>query len=77
MDNEKVYKWRNINFPFPMSFPARILLYVVLDLTIINLLVFYWLAGIPLNLVIPVDIIEIVALTVSMAFWVSPYKLKW
>lgn len=60
-----------------MSFPTRMLLYVVFDLTLINLIVFYWIEHLPLGLVFAVDIVEIVALTVAMAFWVSPYKLKW
>jgi hypothetical protein len=68
---------RDPNFPFPMSFPTRILLYIAIDLTIINLIVFYWLENLSLSLVILVIIIEIVVLAVSMAFLVSPYKLKW
>lgn len=69
--------WRNPDFPFPMSFPTRILLYIAIDLAIINLIVFYWLEHLPLSLVLPVIIIEIIVLAISMAFWVSPYKLKW
>jgi hypothetical protein len=68
---------RDPNFPFPMSFPTRILLYIALDLTIINLIVFYWHENLSLSLVVPVIIIEILVLAISMAFWVSPYKLKW
>jgi hypothetical protein len=70
-------RWRNPNFPFPMSFPTRILLYIAIDLAVINLIVFYWHENLPLSLVLPVIIIEIAVLAVSMAFWVSPYKLKW
>ena len=70
-------RWRNPNFPFPMSFPKRILLYIVLDLSIINLLVFYWHENLPLSLVLPTIIIEIVSLAVAMAFWVPVYNLKW
>ena len=68
---------RDPNFPFPMSFPTRILLYIAIDLAIINLIVFYWIEKLSLSLVVPVIIIEIVVLAVSMVFWVSPYKLKW
>jgi hypothetical protein len=71
------HRWRNTNFPFPMSFPTRILLYIAGDLTIINLIVFYWLENLSLSLVVPVIILEIIVLAVSIAFWVSPYKLKW
>ncbi len=60
-----------------MSFPTRILSYIVIDLAIINLIVFYWLKNLSLGLVLPVIFIEIVVLAISMAFWVSPYKLKW
>ncbi len=67
-------KLRNTNL---MSFPARILMYVIADLLLINLLVFYWHEHLPLSLVLSVSIIEIVALAVAMAFWVGPYKLKW
>ena len=69
--------WRNPNFPFPMSFPMRIFSYIVVDLTLINLLVLYLIGNVPLGLVLLVDVLEIVVLTLSMAFWVSPYKLKW
>ncbi len=53
------------------------LTYVVLDLTVINLIVFWWLKKLPLGLVLPVIIVEIAALAVAMAFWASPYKLRW
>ena len=68
---------RNPDFPFPMSFPTRILQYIAIDLTIINLIVFYWHENLPLYLVLAVSAVEIVVLAVSMAFWVTPYKLKW
>jgi hypothetical protein len=68
---------RNINSPFPMSFPTRMLLYVVIDLTLINLIVFYWVKHLSLSLVLPTIVVEIVAIAVAFAFWVSPYKLKW
>ena len=74
-DEHKI--WRNPNWPVPMSFPTRILLYGTIELAIINLIVFYWHEHLPLSLVLPVIIIEIVVLAISMAFWVSPYKLKW
>ncbi len=77
MGNEQKYVLRNPNFPFPMSFPTRMLLYIAIDLTIINLIIFYWLQKLSLSLVFPVIIIEIVVLAVSMEFWLSPYKLKW
>jgi hypothetical protein len=70
-------RWRDPNFPFPISFPTRILLYGTIELAIINLIVLYWHENLPLSLVLPVIIIEIVVLAVSMAFWVSPYRLKW
>ncbi len=68
---------RNPDSPFPMSFPTRILLYAVIELTVINLIVFYWHEKLPLSLVIPVIIIEILAIGAAIAFWVTPYKLKW
>jgi hypothetical protein len=36
-----------------------------------------WLEGIPFSLVLSADILEILVLAISMAFWVSPYKLTW
>jgi hypothetical protein len=75
--DKKASSWRDINFPFPMSFPARILLYAVADLAVINLVVFYWVEKLPLSLVLPVILIEIAAIAAAIAFWVSPYKLKW
>jgi hypothetical protein len=68
---------RDPDSPFPMSFPTRILLYAVIELTVINLIVFYWHEKLPLSLVIPVIILEIVVIAIAMAFWVSPYKLTW
>ena len=53
------------------------LLYVVIDLTLINLIVFYWVKHLSLSLVLPTIVVEIVAIAVAFAFWVSPYKLKW
>ena len=61
----------------PMSFPKRMLMYIIADLTLINLLIFYWVAKVPLKFVLSVIIIEIVALTVAIAFWAPKYKLKW
>ena len=75
MENE--HRWRNINFPFPMSFPTRMLLQVAADLIIINLIVFYWIEMLSLRLVLSVILVEIAAITIAFAFWVSPYKLKW
>jgi hypothetical protein len=69
--------WKNTNFPFYMSFPARILLYIVVDLIVINLIVFYWHENLPLSLVLPVIIIEILALAVAMVYWVPAYNLEW
>lgn len=68
---------RDTNFPFPMGFPTRMLMYVVLDLLIINLLVFYFVEKMPLRLVLPIAVLEIVTIAVAFAFWVSPYKLRW
>jgi len=68
---------RDINFPFPMGFPTRILLYVMVDLFIINLIVFYLVKGLALTLVLPVAILEVVTIAIAFAFWISPYKLKW
>jgi hypothetical protein len=76
-ESRKGYGWRNPDLPFPMSFPTRMLLYMVIDLALINLIVLYWIKKLPLTLVLPIIIIEIVVLAVSMAFWVSPYRLKW
>lgn len=69
--------WRNTDFPFPMGFPTRMLLYIAIDLVLINLIAFYLHGNLPLSFVLPVSVVEIVALAISMAFWVSPYKLKW
>ncbi len=70
-------RWRNPNFPFPMSFPTRILLYIVVDLIMINLVVLYLHQNLPLSLVILIILIEIVSLAIAMVFWVPVYKLKW
>ena len=68
---------RNPDCPFPMSFPTRILLYAVIELTVINLIVFYWHEKLSLIPVIQVIILEILVIAIAMAFWVTPYNLKW
>jgi NADH:ubiquinone oxidoreductase subunit 3 (subunit A) len=68
--------WRNPNWPFKQSYPLRILIYVVLDLAIVNVLVFCVAYKLPLTMVVPVIVIEIVALAAALWFWAPAYKLK-
>ncbi|MDE1854877.1 MAG: hypothetical protein KGH57_00960 [Candidatus Micrarchaeota archaeon] len=69
--------WRNPDWPFQMSFLVRMFTYIVLDLLIINLIVFYLAEKLPFWIVVAASAVEIAALTLAMAFWASPYRLKW
>jgi len=61
----------------PMTFPKRMITYVLLDLLLINLITYYFVYGVALGFVISVTIIEIIALAIAFAFWVPRYKLRW
>jgi len=61
----------------PMTFPKRMMTYVLLDLLLINLITYYFVYGVALGFVISVTIIEIIALAIAFAFWVPRYKLRW
>lgn len=76
MANEHKY-WRNPNWPAKMGFPARILIYVIADLLIANLAIFYIHEHMALGLVLAASILEIIVIAIAMAFWAGPYKLKW
>ena len=60
--------WRDPDFPVLMSFPTRMLMYIVWDLTLLNLVVYYWSEKLSLILIISVIILEIFVLAISMAF---------
>ncbi len=60
-----------------MTFPSRMLLYIILDLAIINFVAYYIAGRVSLGFVLSVTAIEIIALTIALAFWVPKYKLKW
>ncbi len=62
---------------FPMTFPKRMMVYVLIDLLLINLITYYLVYHVPLEFVISVTAIEIIALAVAFAFWVPRYQLKW
>jgi hypothetical protein len=70
-------RWRNPNSPFKMSFPARMMLYIIIMIVLANLIAFYLHGKLPLSLVLSASILEIVGIAIFFAFWVSPYKLKW
>ncbi len=61
----------------PMSFPKRMMIYVIVDLLLINLITYYLAYRVSLEFVIAVSIIEIIALGVAFAFWVPRYDLRW
>jgi hypothetical protein len=60
-----------------MTFPKRIMVYVLIDLLLINLITYYFVYHVSLAFVISVSAIEITALTAALAFWVPRYQLKW
>ena len=61
----------------PMTFPRRMMTYVLLDLLIINLITYYLMYQVQLEFVLSVTAVEIIALAVAFAFWVPRYKLRW
>ena len=66
----------------PISFTKRMLLYVVVDLLLINLIVFYWHEKLSLSIVLMVSLIEMIALAAAFAFWIPRYQragaqVKW
>jgi len=66
-----------ISTHFPMTFPKRMMVYVLIDLLLINLITYYLVYNVSLVFVISVSAVEIIALAVAFAFWVPRYQLKW
>jgi hypothetical protein len=62
---------------FPMTFPKRMMVYVLIDVLLINLITYYLVCKVSLEFVISVSIVEIIALAIAFAFWVPRYQLKW
>ncbi len=60
-----------------LSFPARIMIYVVAVLLIINLLVFYAAMHVQLAVVLATWLIEVLALGAAVAFWAKLHRMKW
>lgn len=74
--------WWNPDFPFPMSFPKRMLLATAIILIIVNLVAFYvhgtlLRQQLPLSFVLLVSLLEIAVIAIQFAVWVKPYGLKW
>ncbi len=71
-----------IGIIIPITFTKRMLLYIVLDLFLINLVVFYVHEKLSLPLVIMVSLIEMIALAAAFVFWIPRYEragaqVKW
>jgi hypothetical protein len=62
---------------FPMTFPKRMMMYVLIDLLLINLITYYLVYNVSLVFMISVSAVEIIVLAVAFAFWVPRYQLKW
>jgi hypothetical protein len=60
-----------------MTFPKRMMVYVLIDLLLINLITYYLVYKVSLEFVISVSAVEIIALAIAFAFWVPRYQLKW
>jgi hypothetical protein len=63
--------------PVITTFSRRILAYVIIDVLVINLIVFWWHQHLTLRVVLAATLLEIVAVVVAMAYWVPKYGLKW
>ncbi len=71
------YSKNEIGTHFPMTFPKRMMVYVLIDLLLINLITYYFMYNVSLVFVISVSAVEIIALAVAFAFWVPRYHLQW
>ncbi len=58
----------------PMTFTKRMLLYIVVDLLLINLVVFYWHEKMSLAIVLMISFIEMISLAAAFAFWIPRYE---
>ncbi len=58
----------------PTTFAKRMMVYIVIDLLLINLIVFYWHEKMALPLVLGVILIEVIALAAAFAFWIPQYQ---
>ena len=59
----------------PMTFPKKMMVYVLIDLLLINLITYYFAYHVSLGFVLSLSAIEIIALGVAFAFWVPRYNL--
>ncbi len=57
----------------PITFPKRMFVQVSKVLFVLNIIVFYMHEKISLNIVLAVCIVEIVAITIFLAYWIPRY----
>ncbi len=62
---------------FALTYPARVLMYVVTDLLIVNFIIFYWAAHLPLLAVIFAYLLEVLTIGAGIALWGHWHKLGW
>ena len=60
-----------------LSFPARILMYVIIDLLLMNVIVFSLVLLESLSVALSVWAIEVLAIGAGMVLWVHRHRLKW
>jgi hypothetical protein len=60
-----------------MTFPKRMMVYVLIDLLLINLITYYFVYNVSLVFMISVSAVEIIAVAAAFAFWVPRYHLQW
>jgi len=66
----------------PLTFTKRMLLYIIVDLLLINLIVFYWHEKLSLPIVLMISLIEMISLAAAFVFWIPRYEragaqVKW
>ncbi len=68
--------WKTFKSPSSISLPDKMLAYLVLDLTIVNLVMFYLILKVSLVLVLGLDAFETAIVVLAMVFFVKPYMPK-
>ena len=62
---------------FALTYPARVLMYVIIELLFANFIIFYWAAHLPLLAVIFAYLLEVLTIGAGIALWGHWHKLGW
>jgi hypothetical protein len=59
------------------NIPCKGMMYVVTDLLLVNFIIFYWAAHLPLFAVIFAYLLEVLTIGAGIALWGHRHKLGW